>query len=456
MKNRNVIVGLFVVSGVTLFTVAIFLIGSSHRAFTHHFEVYADFANVSGLTKGAKVQVGGLDAGEVKDISVPPSPTSKFRLRLSLEQSVHGLVRKDSVVTIATQGVVGDKLLMVQPGSVQAPEAAPGTTLPSKEPLDMSELLNKSAGLLNDASGTMKTVAGKLNGTLDAVTTTVNNANDLVVGIKEGKGVAGVLLRDPATAANVRQAVANVRDASAGLNHAAGQADLLVSDLQSRQLGAKVDQTMATVQNAATNLDKTSQQVQQTVTSAFAPDSAGVDAGTNIRQSLSSLAVATGNMAEDTEALKHEFFFRGFFRHRGYYSLSHLDPAKYRGDKTFTGSANERVWFDAKDLFQVRPNAQEVLSQRGKERLDTAVANMGDAVLAGAVVIEGYSTDGTPGNQLAISHSRSILVRQYLHNRFQLDLQNVGAVPLSAAPPETSGKTRWDGICILVLKPGRP
>ncbi|WP_263410508.1 VOC family protein [Terriglobus tenax] len=74
-----------------------------------------------------------------------------------------------------------------------------------------------------------------------------------------------MFLHDPETATNVRQAVTNVRDASSGLNHAAGQADLLVSDLQSRQLGVKVDQTMATVQNAATNLDMTSQQVRQTV-----------------------------------------------------------------------------------------------------------------------------------------------------------------------------------------------
>src|SRR6266567_3351003 len=95
--------------------------------------------------------------------------------------------------------------------------------------------------------------------------------------------------------------------------------------------GEKTDQTMASKKTAVRNLDATSQQLNQTTAHALAPDNQGVDAGTNIRQSFSNLSQATGNMAEDTEVLKHEFlkhefFFRGFFKHRGYYSLSDLNP----------------------------------------------------------------------------------------------------------------------------------
>jgi hypothetical protein len=99
-----------------------------------------------------------------------------------------------------------------------------------------------------------------------------------------------------------------------------------VTDLQSRNFGQKADQVMSSVQSAARNFDTISQQLHQTLTTALGPDGQGVDAGTNIRQSLSSLNQAIGNMAEDTEALKHEFFFRGFFKHRGYHSLANLNP----------------------------------------------------------------------------------------------------------------------------------
>ncbi|MBB6143882.1 phospholipid/cholesterol/gamma-HCH transport system substrate-binding protein [Silvibacterium bohemicum] len=343
MWNRNITIGIFVVAGTALFTLAIFLIGNQHTAFARHIELYTEFANVDGLAKGSKVSVAGFDSGEVTDIAVPNSPSSRFRLKLRIEQRVRGLVRTDSMVTIATEGVVGDKFLLIHQGSATAPEAAPSSTLPSTEPIDMADLLEKSTGLLNSASGTMKTVADKLNGTLDAVTTTVDNANDLVVGLKQGKGTIGMLLRDETTATNVRQAVVNAKQATTSLNHASGQADALVSDLQSRGLGQRADQTMSNVQSAARNLDATSQQLHQTLTTALGPDEQGVDAAGNIQESLSNLNQATGNMAEDTEALKHEFFFRGFFKHRGYYSLATLDPTTYRTDKLFTNTGNPRA-----------------------------------------------------------------------------------------------------------------
>jgi phospholipid/cholesterol/gamma-HCH transport system substrate-binding protein len=362
MSGRNVTIGTFVVAGTALFTLAIFLIGNQHRAFARHIEFYTEFANVDGVAKGAKVRISGFDAGEVTEIGVPDSPSSRFRIKLKIEQRLRGLVRTDSLVTIATEGVVGDKFLLIHQGGSKVAEAAPGATLPSREPVDRADLLEKSTGLLNGASGTMNSVATKLNGTLDAVTTTVNNANDLVVGVKQGKGTVGMLLRDETTAQTIRQAVGNVKQATTSLNHASGQADALVSDLQSRELGQKADQTMSNVQSAARNFDATSQQLHQSVTAALGPDEQGIDAAGNIQQSLSNLNQTTGNMAEDTEALKHEFFFRGFFKHRGYYSLASLDPATYRKDKLFTNPSNPRAWLEAADLFEQEKDGTEVLS----------------------------------------------------------------------------------------------
>lgn len=66
-----------------------------------------------------------------------------------------------------------------------------------------------------------------------------------------------------------------------------------------------------------------------TIEEAVGPDQKGVVASANISQSLSNLNAATANMADDTEALKHNFLVRGFFRHRGYYNLSHINPDQY-------------------------------------------------------------------------------------------------------------------------------
>jgi phospholipid/cholesterol/gamma-HCH transport system substrate-binding protein len=452
MSNRNITVGIFVVGGVALFTGGIFLIGNQHKAFARHFDVYTEFANLDGVAKGAKVRVAGMDAGEVVDIAVPGRPPAKFRLKLSIEQCLHVLVRTDSVVTIATEGVVGDKFLLVHQGGQQASEAASLTTLPSKEPLDLSDLMEKSAGMLKDVNGMMKQVGGKLNGALDAITTTVNNADDVVVGLKEGKGPAGMLLRDEDTAEELRQTVENARQATSALNHASNQANALVSDLRSRDLGQKADDAIVSAKNAAQHIDETSEQLHLTVTEALGPDAQGADAATNIQQSLSNLNQATGNMAEDTEALKHNFFFRGFFKRRGYYNLTNLTPDQYRHDKVFANPENHREWLTADDLFQPGSNGLETLSHAGKKRIDAVAAQLGDSLVAGAIVVEGYSAARDHEEQFALSRDRTILVSQYLHTHFHLDSRNIGVVSLKELPPPGLHKDKWDGVCMVILK----
>ena len=467
MRSRNVAVGIFVIAGTTLFALAIFLIGGQNSIFAKHVELYTEFRNLNGLAKGAKVRVGGFDAGEVKEISVPDSPSAGFRLRLEISEPTSALVRTDSVALIDTEGVVGDKYVLIATGSPAAPKAAPFSRIPGKETSDMSALVQKGTVLLDDASETMKVVSGRLTNTLDAVTTTVNNANDLVVGLKQGRGAIGMLLSDEQTATDIRQAVANVRDATSALNNASGKADALVtdfqsrglgekvdamvSDLQSRNLGEKLDQTLGNVHSAARNIDATTQQLQEALAKALSPDAQGRDVGDNIRETLSNVNEATANMADDTEALKHEFFFRGFFKRRGYFSLTRLEPEKYRQDRVFANSKNARTWIEAADLFELKQGETEALSRKGKRRIDAELAELGDAALSGVIVVEGYAVSGTSGDEMALSRTRAILVRNYLHSRFQIDTQNIGAVPLRGVPPPGTRKESWNGVCIVLL-----
>src|SRR4051794_26248134 len=108
MANRSFTVGLFVIAGLTLFTVGLFLVGNRVEAFARHMDFYAEFTDLAGLSKGAKVQVGGMNAGQILDIVIPDSPSSRFRVKLRINEKLHGLVRTDSVATIGTEGVVGD------------------------------------------------------------------------------------------------------------------------------------------------------------------------------------------------------------------------------------------------------------------------------------------------------------------------------------------------------------
>src|SRR5208337_1851869 len=255
MKNHNLTTGAFVLVGIALFTLVIFLIGGQHGAFVKNTDYYVEFADISGLMKGTKVRVGGLDAGEVMEIGLPDSPGGRFRLKLRVGEQVHGLVRADSVVRIAPEGLVGEKLLLIYPGTAKAPEARPGDTLKSKEEVDVLNLMDNGASILNYTSATIQPLSEKLEKTLDASTATLNNINGVLVDLRQGKGTVGMLLRDETTAENVRESIANVRDTTTSVADASKRADAMVTDLQSRQLGEKVDRigekadrTMSSVQ----------------------------------------------------------------------------------------------------------------------------------------------------------------------------------------------------------------
>ena len=462
MQNKNLMIGTFVLAGLALFMAGLFLIGNRHEAFARHVDYYADFTNLAGLSKGSKVQVAGMDAGEVLDVAVPASPQARFRVKLRISENLQGLVRTDSLATIGTQGVVGETFLLIHPGNSQAPAATPLFVLPSKEPFDLSNLLDQGQGLVSDvdvavkdADGLLKNTGGQLGSTLANANTTLTNVNDVVSGLKQGRGAAGMFLQDLALATQIRETMTNVQQASANLGQLTNKANGLITDVQSHNLPQKFDETIAVVKSAASNVDASTRQIRQTIEEASLPDENGATPGVNIRESLSNASTATANVADGTEALKHNFLLRGFFLHRGYYDLTGIPTDKYRQDRLFTNRANDRVWLSGAELFQKNSNSEEVLSAHGKTLLANALAQYGESVVGRPIVIEGYSDADGAANQLALSRGRAVVARQFLLDHFLLNSGNLGAVALMSLPPGGFGHSTWDGICIVVLQPKR-
>jgi phospholipid/cholesterol/gamma-HCH transport system substrate-binding protein len=86
MSRRYLSVGIFIIAAVTLFALGIFLVGSRHEAFSHHVLLYTEFADLDGVTRGSKVRVAGMDAGQVTRIDVPNSPSGRFRVQMKVDE----------------------------------------------------------------------------------------------------------------------------------------------------------------------------------------------------------------------------------------------------------------------------------------------------------------------------------------------------------------------------------
>jgi phospholipid/cholesterol/gamma-HCH transport system substrate-binding protein len=374
---------------------------------------------------------------------------------MNVEERLRGLIREDSLVTVETEGVVGDKFLLIQGGTDRASEAAPESTLQGKEPFEIGKLLEQAQGIMNQAGttitglqATMKDVSGRLDTTLDTATGTIRNVNGLVLDVRKGKGTAGLLLEDPATAADVKQSIANVRQTTEKLNTTTTRVDNLVADVQNRQLVAKIDDTLVSAKSATQNLDQTSQQINTTLKSAFGEDQYGEDAGSNLQQSLTNLNQASGNLTDDTEALKHEFFFKGFFKHRGYDNLDDLPVEQYRAGEIFKKLPESRQWIAAPALFTTNQSGEEVLSMPGRQSIDQAVGQF-KALYDKPLIVEGYASSGSPSEELVQSRRRAALVRNYLQLHFHLEPKDTGIIALSSTPPESAGKTTFDGVSLV-------
>jgi len=451
MKTNYAIVGVFVLFAVLLFSVGLFLIGNRQKAFVHHVDFFTKLNNVNGISPGSKVRVSGFEAGQVTGLEIPDRPSGKFRLKLHVDSKLHCLIRDDSFVTVESDGLVGDKFLLIHEGSDQAHEAANGSNLPAKEPIELAAVIEKMTGVMDRASAAIGDIRVKADGALDAITTTVNNTNGIVTGIRSGKGMAGMLLNDQQTATAVKNAVGNVQQAAANLNQVTVQAKQVMSDFRSRDLFGKAEDTLNNTKDASRQVAQTSEQVSLTLTDALGPDRSGENAGQNIRETFSNVNLATANMADDTEALKHEFFFRGFFKKRGYYNLKDLTPDQYRSNPYFNSQRNRRTWLNAADTFGKDPNGNEVLSAAGEQEIDRSIGTAKDSVIDQPIIVEGYSSQASAAGEMVTSRSRSLIVAHYLEKHFHLSAKNIGVIPLNAAAPPSSGKDSWDGACIVLV-----
>ncbi|HZS56326.1 MAG TPA: MlaD family protein [Bryobacteraceae bacterium] len=466
MSSKKTKVGIFLIGGAVLFAVGLFLIGTREQVFQHHFEIFTEFDKVDTLQTGAKVRVSGMDAGEITDIEVPKGPSSRFRLTLKVDEKFHPIIREDSLASIETSGMVGNKYVNIKKGSDHSPECRTGGTLPSVEPFEMADLMRQGSGFVKSAQATLEDIRHRADGAIQNITSATGHVDGVIVSvrgdvkkitsntahmtkdasvvmadIRNGHGTAGKLLTDDAVASNVAATISEAKKTSTNVEQASEKADAIVSEVQKTDL-ADVHQT---IENAKDTTGQLNQAVGTFLSSGNTNESTAVALRDTVHQTQQTMT----NLADDTEAVKHNFFLRGFFKRRGYYNLDELSPSEYESSE-FLKKARTRVWIAAAGLFTSNSNGAQELSKDGPAILDQNMSQLVSHLPHNPMMIEGYSASATPAQQYLISRQRAVEVRQYLESHFHLNSKLVGIMPLGDHPPETSGRENWDGVCLVL------
>jgi outer membrane protein OmpA-like peptidoglycan-associated protein len=132
-------IGFFVVLGLLCCSVGVFLIGKQNFRFKRTYTLKTEFRNVQGLNNGAEVRVGGIHEGTIREILLPADPNGKLTVIMDLDSDTNSLIKKDSIATIKTEGLLGDKYIEIAFGSIKSPEVADNDTIAGEVPKDFAE-----------------------------------------------------------------------------------------------------------------------------------------------------------------------------------------------------------------------------------------------------------------------------------------------------------------------------
>lgn len=212
-------VGIFVILGIGLIMLTILLLGGGQSIFQRSIHFHAMFPQIEGLVEGATVKIAGVRVGQVNKISLS-NQTGHVDVAFTIADKFKEAVRQDSLVGIQTQGVLGDRYLVIHTGSNSSPLASEGSELKIESPKELKDYLNNAdevlARLKNSLSH-MESILGSFNNERRAeiffknIAQVSTNATDGTKNLKEsmshlnsviskidnGHGTLGALINDP-------------------------------------------------------------------------------------------------------------------------------------------------------------------------------------------------------------------------------------------------------------------
>ncbi len=446
-QSKLATVGAFVTGGLLLFAIGLFMIGDRRLLFADQFRLNAEFGKITGLQAGTKVRLAGLDAGEVLEIEIPSRPSEQFVVTMRVREDLRQLIRSDSICSIQTDGIVGSSFIQISRGSDTASAVSSGATIEGNDPIEFSDLIAEGRNTFRTVNTEIGELRAEVENAFVALTRTVESADGLL-------GDSSVELRSMAQASvgvadEARAMLTDVRGIVQRVGEGEGSLGRLLTD------DALADRVSAMAEDAGqtmSNLRETTARAKQAVDDFTAPGGDGTGLAADLGVTLSQTREVMSDLAESTEALKRSWPLRGFFQDRGFYDLDSLTAAEYRaGTLARRDRMPMRIWIGADVLFVQSADGVEVLSDDGRKRLDSAMADLLRFPRDSPLVVEGYAGAEAPSPFLT-SEDRAIAVRDYLVDKYRRRVDLTGTMPLGTeADGSPSGDGRWEGVSLAMF-----
>ena len=301
VNKRAIIVGLFIIIGIVFLIGGILTIGNLHSTFSKKLSISTIFGDVNGLQAGNNIWFSGVKVGTVKKIEFYGE--SQVKVVMNINTASKQYIRRDAKVKISTDGLIGNKILVIYGGTQLAPEVEDGDTLYNERILttdDMMATLQKNN--LNILVLTNKLAKGE--GTIGKLIASDSIYNSIAATIGSLKQASD----------NAQHVIASLVEFSAKLNKKGTLANDLVSDTL---IVKSVRASILKIQGIA---DTTTVFVNNLKEAGKNPDSPlGVmihdkKTGDNLKTTISTLESSSAKLDKVLDAIQHSFLFRGYFK----------------------------------------------------------------------------------------------------------------------------------------------
>lgn len=251
-RQMQLRIGVLVLAAILLFVGFVLSIGRRSALFEERYSLWASFTSAEGLAIGAPVRLGGVPVGNVTRIAFGRDPKDRgIVVTMAVERRVQDRIREDSVASIGTIGLVGDKVLDLTVGSHDRPPLPPGARLASLDPTDFSGLLRKGDQILEHVTRISASLDEFLSGDSTAGKRNLNEAiqsiRNTLVEVEKGEGLLHDIIygREGATLlGKVDRTVASLEGVAQAIEKEGGFLHALIYTPQEETMG-RLTRTLA-------------------------------------------------------------------------------------------------------------------------------------------------------------------------------------------------------------------
>ncbi len=227
MKRQTymeVAVGMFILAGLVVAMVFVLSIAGRQHIFVKRVWLYATFDDVGGLRSGSPVYLSGD--------SLSFTEKGQVTVALRVQAGYMNRIKSDSVATIGSVGLLGDKSIEISVGTADAPPLSAGASLRTVPPMSINRLVEPVKNRLEEVLTNLSEVTEELAQDREAIGRIIKGAAEAIDHLNSGEGTIGKLFEDERLYQDLLQTVSSSKEAAAAIEEVASRAIPLVEDIQ--------------------------------------------------------------------------------------------------------------------------------------------------------------------------------------------------------------------------------